>query len=131
MSDKKISNVLIGLTMFLVLLSITMSFIRFIILQDYIVFAKIPCDPKLESCFIEECDTLDPRCDQIQGVNVFKIIYKSANMIPPIDSCSENERECEIVLCSEEILEEYAIEGECTILEENESSESDLSISAV
>lgn len=111
----------------LVILSVSASYYRFMVLHDYLVQTEIDCDPSYESCFVWECDTEEEECtgNPDEDTWYYKIAYRNEKNIP---NCSEEDEECDHftcpeegeegcreVLCSPTTLEEYHIETSCTI----------------
>lgn len=112
----------------LVVLSVSASYYRFMVLHDYLVQAEVDCDPSYESCFVWKCNVEeDEECtgDPEEDTWYYKIAYRNAKNIPSCSAedeecdqftCPEGgEEECSEVLCSPETLEEYHVETACTI----------------
>ncbi len=80
--------------------------------RDFLITDHIPCDPALDSCFVQDCDPEDDECD----TEPYKRIEKGAayiTMCPnylidqcPALSCETDEPNCIVTLCSEETMEE-------------------------
>jgi len=92
------------------------SFVRFIVLRDYIIETQVDCDPSLEACFMWECDPESEEDGEMCTGNpeedtwYYKIIRKNAMNIPICNSaadecepitCIKGELECEYILCEE------------------------------
>ena len=102
--------------------SVVWSTNKYLIQRDFLLFAKVSCDPSHEMCFVQDCDTEeDIRCPYT-GDYFYKFIYKSASDAPKCISndknlcqeliCIEGE-DCEVIYCSEENLELYELEDSC------------------
>lgn len=124
------SKILFWTLVALVVLSVSASYYRFMVLHDYLVQAEVDCDPSHESCFVWECDPEEEECtgNPDEDTWYYKIAYRNAKNIPACDAedetCDhftcpeEGEAECREVLCSPEGLEEYHVETACTIPED-------------
>jgi len=108
--DKK-SKILMWVFIIALIISVGVTYYRYVIQRDYLIFAHAPCDPKTESCFYYECEEDDLECE----IEYYKKIEKKAFNIELCDSedpecqplvCKEGEADCEITSCSEENLEE-------------------------
>jgi hypothetical protein len=84
----------------------------FLLERDFLITDHIPCDPALDSCFVQDCDPVDAECDS----EPYKKIEKSAahiTMCPnylvdqcPALTCETGETDCVVTLCSDETVEE-------------------------
>lgn len=121
------SKILFGIFGILIVLSVSASYYKFMVLHDYVVQAEVDCDPETESCFVWQCDPeVADECtgNPEEDIWYFKIAHRNAKNIPYCDpnddsclafQCPENgEDECDEVLCSTDTLDEYAIDGICT-----------------
>lgn len=118
--DKK-SKILLLVFILFIIGAVAITYWRTFIRRDYIIEAQIDCDPASEACFIWQCDpgsteegeacTGDPEKD----IWYYKIIKKNASQIPVCDpnseecsplSCEENEKDCEMTLCTPENVKE-------------------------
>ena len=128
-----------------IILSVSASYYRYMVLHDYIIEAQIDCDPTLESCFVWVCDLeAGEECtgNEDEDTWYYKYIYRNAKNIPLCDPkeegcdaliCPEGgELECERINCTSESLASYEITGECTNTvdfdEEPDTSAEDLGI---
>lgn len=93
-----------------IIVSIAVSWNQYYVKRDFKVYAKIPCEAASESCFVEECETSDPRCNE-GGTMKYKVLFKPAKEIPPL-SC--NDDNCEIIMCSEESLSDLELDAVCS-----------------
>lgn len=120
------SKILFWVVATLIVLSISASYYRYMVLHDYIVEAQIDCDPQLENCFVWQCDIeIDGECseDPEQNIWYYKYLYRNAKNIPLCDpadeqctalTCPDGEAECEYVTCTPETLLEYEVQSECS-----------------
>lgn len=81
--------------------SIYLVFDKYFIKRDFLIEAKIQCDPDYESCFTEACDIGDPRCVGTDGNLSFKIVTKRASEQTPLTECEFNHT-CEVIYCNQE-----------------------------
>ncbi len=122
------SKILFSALVVFVILSVSATFYKTVILQDFIVYTEVDCDPTIESCFMWTCD---PETDEEEACTgnleedtwYFKIAYRNAKNVEHCDlnnesclpfQCSKEEPECREVLCSEESLFEYDLGESCT-----------------
>jgi hypothetical protein len=124
------SKILLGILGVIIVLSVSTSYYRFLVLHDYIIETEIDCDPAYESCFTWECDSEEEECtgNSDEDTWYYKIAYRNAKNIPTCDmndeacdqfTCPEGgEAECREVLCSEVTLNEYGIDKPCTVPED-------------
>ena len=123
--DRK-SKILFGVFVALIVLSVSASFYKFMVLQDYLVEAQVDCDPSVESCFVWECDATAEECtgNPEEDIWYFKLAFRNAKNIPlcePLsDTCqqfecpAEGEVQCTEILCNAETLAEYDLGETCT-----------------
>lgn len=82
-------------TVLLILISVGLTFNRYIIKKDYIVQAQIDCDPYSENCFVWNCDPASQEdgesCtgDPEEDTWYYKIINKNASKIQICDANNE------------------------------------------
>lgn len=125
--DTKTKAIYISLITTLIL-SVSASYYRYIVNQDFLTEVEIDCDPTIESCFVWVCD---PNIDG-EGVCTgnneedtwyFKYAYRNAKNFPACDNptdgcdqitCNKDEEECEEATCTDELLIEHGISGSCT-----------------
>lgn len=121
------SKILFSFLGILIVLSVSASYYRYMVLHDYLVEAHVDCDPSLEICFVWECDPeTEGECtgDEEEDTWYFKIAHRNAKNItscdPQDEECQqfqcpeEGEEACDEVLCATDTLTEYALEGSCT-----------------
>jgi hypothetical protein len=120
--DKK-TKVLFVVLLLLICSSVVFSAYKYFVKRDYSLYARVSCDPEKENCFVEECDTDKGECTG-EDKTYYKFILKSAQDAPLCISedgtntckelvCSDGES-CEAILCSEEYINEFEIEGHCS-----------------
>lgn len=119
--------------------SVIATFVRIVIMKDYIIVAESSCDPATEKCFVWECNTkIDGECSDNPEENIwyYKIVNKKAYEIVKCEateeklgcneelSCTEGEVSCSYEYCDEENLGEEircSKESDMTIYEEDTS----------
>lgn len=124
--DKK-SKILFSLFGILIVLSVSASYYRFIVLHDYIIEAQVDCDPSSERCFVWECDpSIEGECtgNPDEDTWYFKIAHRNAKNIIECDSddkeclpfvcLEEKEESCSETLCTEETVATYSTYESCT-----------------
>lgn len=131
--DDQKKNRLFFLGLLVVLgLSVGVTYVRYVTLEDYFVLLKKECDPAMESCFLYVCDPEAEECseDPEENANFFSERKIKARYI---ESCREfadvskiisclDEKEDETIFCDPENIGDL---GECygpgMTLEEKES----------
>ncbi|MDD5750164.1 MAG: hypothetical protein PHU56_00735 [Candidatus Pacebacteria bacterium] len=86
---------------FLVLAGVGVSFCKYFVLKDYYIRAEVECDPRMENCFMAECDPLsDDECPESpdERISYYKIVEKKAYDIPLCDSDSPD---CQPFTCGQ------------------------------
>lgn len=109
---KKNSKWLLFVFAALLVSAIAWKYSVYLIERDFFITDHIPCDPALDSCFVQECDAANMDCDP----EPYKRIEKNATNITlcpnyltdqcPALTCEANEPDCAVTLCSEETMEE-------------------------
>ena len=108
--DKK-SKILFWIFGILIVISIGVTFYKYVIKKDYLVFAQIKCDPQTESCFYAPCEGTDCPAQ----IDYYKKIEKKAFNIevcdPAVEGCNplvckDGEKDCTIISCSTSTLSE-------------------------
>lgn len=119
--------------------SVGVSFWRFVIKRDYLIFGHGACDPAVESCFIDRCDATATEDDANvwvctgdvnEDVKYFAIHYRNASRIPLCDStgecdpfvCDDGEEECGVIYCGEP--NDVMQQAECTNPRDYQSTQS-------
>ena len=93
--DKK-SKVLLWVIVVAILISIGITFYKYIIQKDYIVTARVDCNPNTEDCFYLPCGESECSTEEI---SYFKLVEKKAYNV---DLCDSSNSECKPFLCKEE-----------------------------
>lgn len=102
-----------------VLYSITTDIFK----KDYLLYIKIPCNPANENCFVQSCDSEDPRCpSESDGKFYYKVLFKNEREIPRnctgtgcLDlTCRSGEDACSVYLCSDVNLETLGLSDTCS-----------------
>lgn len=87
--------------------SVCLSVYRYLSRGDFLVYARVECNPEEESCFVEPCEEED--CEAAP----YKVVTKKAFNIPECNawaeecaplSCGEDEPGCEVLECTDENL---------------------------
>ena len=82
---------------------------QYIISENFILYLNGPCDVSIESCFVWDCDILDPECDASPYKKI-EIIAKDAPACLEEHVCEEFScnglDNCRATYCSEDTLEE-------------------------
>ena len=108
--DKK-SKILVWIFIVALIASVGITYYRYIIKRDYLIFAHVSCDPKVESCFYIQCEGSDCPSE----IEYYKKISKKAFNIELCDSensecqplvCKDGEADCEIIGCSVDTVEQ-------------------------
>lgn len=103
-SQKKFYRYIVFL---MISVSVCLSIYRYLSREDFFVYARVPCDPQSEACFVEPCE--EEGCE----VSPYKVVNKKAYNIPECDAwagecmpleCEPNELSCTVLYCSEENL---------------------------
>lgn len=135
--DKK-SKIFFQVFFFLVVVSIGVSYYKFVVIKDYAIRFQAECNPETEACFVDTCDPEAEECigDVEQDISYYKIIQRKAYRMPLCDPneeycqramvCQKNEEDCEVIFCSDEAVEESGAtcsDPETYLFEHNEAGE--------
>lgn len=99
------------------------SIVTDIFKKDYLLYIKIPCNPANENCFVQSCDSEDPRCPpESEGKFYYKVLFKKERDIPPNCTgtgclevtCKPGEESCSVFLCSDVNLETLGLSDTCS-----------------
>lgn len=94
------------------------SLYRYLIVEDFFVYARVSCDSNLESCFTFPCEEGEV-CEQ----QLYKVVIKKSDQIKECNAwagecqelfCEENEFNCEVLYCSDENIVNYEPDTVCT-----------------
>ncbi|NCU41108.1 MAG: hypothetical protein EOM19_00055 [Candidatus Moranbacteria bacterium] len=107
--EKKSKIFLIVIISFLIL-SIGITFQRYVVFRDYFVQMSVHCNPFQESCFVYTCDEDSQECLENGEGNVwyYKLLTKKAYTLP---DCNKEESVCRNLSCEEG--EKNCVEIEC------------------
>ncbi len=94
--------------------SLGLTYLRYMVEQDYMIETEMPCDPLSERCLIRVCDPSAEACsgDVETDTTYFKTLYRNAKYIPDCDpadeactalSCTPGETDCQIETCTESV----------------------------
>jgi len=99
----------------LILVSVGVTYYRYMVKRDYIIQAQIDCDPTTENCFIWKCDPNSmvegEECTGVPDKDIwyYKVLHRNAKNIPNCDPkdesctayvCGDGEKDCADVLCA-------------------------------
>ena len=87
------------------LLFVIFNYYNFFIKNDYIVTKQIPCDPKIDSCFVSDCQSNDSTCDPTTTYMKIEVPSKYAGSDYNSLSCAKNDPSCNIITCQDDTLE--------------------------
>ena len=92
------------------------SYQKYLVYDDFILYAQVTCDPELESCFIYECDPeTEGGCDVAEPYWYYKVIHMYA---PDAPSCTPTaEADCPELVCEPGIRCEEIVCDETTVSE--------------
>ncbi len=87
-----------------IVFAICVSFYRFIIINDYVIYYEGSCDPNTESCF-ESCDD---ECFYYKKVkkyapDIYSECGKDITECESANICLAQDRRCSVVYCNQEI----------------------------
>ena len=117
------SKFLLAIVVASMALAILYSIVTYLFNKDYLLYIKIPCNPANENCFVQSCESEDPRCPpESEGKFYYKVFFKKEGDIPR--NCSDNscldltcrsdEESCAVFLCSDENLETLGLSDTCS-----------------
>jgi hypothetical protein len=104
--NKKQSKYLFWAMSIFGLLLIISSYYNFFIKNNYEVTKQVPCDPKLNSCFVSDCASNDSTCDS--KTTYMKITAPSKYAGSDYDgfSCVSGDLHCQIITCSADTVQD-------------------------
>lgn len=114
--DKK-SKWLLIVFVILIIGSVSATFYKYFISLNYLVQSEIPCDPRIESCFVWRCGADGEECNgnPDEDIYFYKLISKKAYNYPNCDpntdencvvKCQLGEQDCQETICDESNLDE-------------------------
>jgi len=81
------------------LISAGVAFNKFYIARNYLVFANVPCDPNLHSCFVGDGDSAPKSYEKIsRKANTIPVCNGWLNQCPEL-ICAQNDSSCSIEYC--------------------------------
>lgn len=119
--SKLADNIFYIVLIFLIIVSVGITFYKIVIQKDYQIEAKVSCDPNMEKCFSYMCDPVsDESCpiNENERTSYYKIINKKASSIELCQftdekvgcdkelSCTQDEIDCSYILCDENNISE-------------------------
>ncbi len=113
--DKK-SKIFFAVFALMIAASVAVTYWRIVVKRDYLVLAETVCDPETENCFVYECDPETEECtgDPEEDISYYAKIKKKAFNFPECENgecpdpvCEEGEKDCELILCTEDNAEEW------------------------
>lgn len=116
------SKLLFLFILFSIIFAILLSFTKYYLKNDFLLYIKEPCNPQLETCFLHECEEDDVRCSSLKdGKFYYKILYKKEYNTPPCAStdcqhvsCGPSEEACSLYFCSDATLEQFDLSDTCS-----------------
>jgi hypothetical protein len=109
LSKKIFSAALVVFLAISMIIVVAASYVKYVINQDYYLYAQVSCDPVTEDCFTRSCD-IDGNCSEEGLSTYYKVIYKKAFDVPYCNpyselgceelTCSLNE-DCKVITCSQ------------------------------
>ena len=87
------------------LLVIIFGYYNIFVLGNYEVIKQTSCDPKVELCFVSDCEANDPSCDTGTTYKKISILSKYAGSDYDSLTCPENSSFCKIITCQDSIVE--------------------------
>lgn len=122
--DKKIklaNRIFYTILVLLILISVSMTFVKIVIQKDYQIVAETSCNPETEKCFVYTCDPADDETcpvEESERVSYYKMVSKKAANIATCEataekigcneelSCTPDEVSCSYTLCDPDNLKE-------------------------
>lgn len=103
-NDKKSKyfRIVVVLIFFTVLIS---SYYIFFIKNDFEITKQVYCDPKIDSCFVSDCDANDSTCDTETTYKKISASSKYASSDYESFLCEEGNLNCKIITCSDSTVE--------------------------
>ena len=104
-TDNKQSKYFLIAVSLLGLFVVVFNFCNFLIKNDYEVTKQVPCDPKIDSCFVSDCDSNDSTCDSKTTYMKITALSKYAGSSYDNFSCVSGDPHCTIITCSPDTIE--------------------------
>src|ERR1035437_7085645 len=96
---KKWNKILLLVLVSAFLLIVLSAYYNFFIRGNYEVTKQVSCDPKVESCFVSDCESNDSSCDTTTTYKKISVISKYAGSDYDSLTCKENSSVCKIITC--------------------------------
>ncbi len=81
------------------IVSIAYGFWRICIMEDYLLFANVPCDPAVESCFVGDGENTPQFYTQVSKPAYSVPDCNAWNGECPVLGCEEGEARCQETTC--------------------------------
>ena len=101
----KYSRYLLLVICLLGLFFVIFDYYIFFIKNDYIVTKQISCDPKIDSCFVSDCESNDSTCDTATTYMKIQVPSKYAGSDYDSLSCTRADSFCKIITCQDSTVE--------------------------
>ena len=115
---------LLFVTILLIIVSVSASYYRYVVLHDYLITVAVDCDPDAESCFVWQCDpSIEGDCtgeadediwfySLVEGTTKYMCDNREEDCDP--SACVDDPNaDCEMIYCSEETIADYAPDDTC------------------
>lgn len=80
--------------------SISVSFYKFYIARDYLIFSNVSCDSTLHSCFVGDSDATSQYYEKVSKIaNTIPVCNGWLNQCPEL-SCTQGGPSCTVEYCS-------------------------------
>lgn len=131
------SKIILSIFIVLVTFSISATYYKYFVIQDFEVEFEVDCDSSTESCFTWICDPEIDGEDYCSGdpeedIWDYKLFYRNAGNVPQCDpeeddgcafyECQEWEEDCYELTCTQELAEDLGYD-ECTYFPEEDNDE--------
>jgi hypothetical protein len=97
------SNKILSLIVVITFLTVVgVGYYNYFIRGDYLVTKQISCDPKIESCFVSDCESNDSSCDSKTTYKKISVESKYAGSnFDNLLSCPTVISSCQIITCQD------------------------------
>lgn len=81
---------------------------QYLLKQNYLIDAQVPCDPSQEQCFAVDCSDDDPECDTTPYKKVEMLAAEAPACLVEegCEAFSCSTESCQITFCSDDTLED-------------------------
>ena len=97
-----------------ILLALFLSYDKYLVRKDFLIEVNVPCKDSQESCFKQECDSQDPRCDS-DGMLYFKIVEKWGYVNASPEECAIS-NQCDVIYCNDSNVGIYSDYESCFLI---------------